>query len=574
MDDFPATKDGVHVVPVWGIVNGINFGSFLSTPADILPQVVNYLDKPPLVLHPKTSLEVKRLFDFRKGPILYNPTEHWLGWCSPSALASAPFAEDLEDPLAFAFDPSSGSENVKAEYTDIPGGNSEASDEDRTLHAFAGYWIVRRWVDRAVWTADKLYSIAKFVATSCSWYCENGRPENVGSLPPEPMVDDLTHMHDTLESAFEAIDEVKAYIVSCLGFLVWFDSIVDIARLGLSNENEEFVRSLRLRDRRKIGLIYYLPRDVHDSNFLHLIFHEVPVHFVWTEAMASQDRYLRLNPNVWSEAAAIIKNNPLTYFDFTDLPSRELWQNQWDESDWFFQYSRAGRLGQVLKSFKPGSYHGLIDFTPFGLRLLFDANEIRAAAERFKCFEKRSLDGPANSPSTYIYFRQNPIRLDEPPMAREQPEMHEHPLSTFAAEYTENVEREKAAFFKNTVVVRERVKNICAPRGDRYFSSYSGSRDHTRPPASEPPVVRRAPVTTEDEPPAKKFRSQGSTVTLETDFGDQPLSRTSLLQRMGIVTRRVEDATAVRDQIQERASKIYTSESPHNFFCKKLLVTL
>ncbi|KAK6974476.1 hypothetical protein R3P38DRAFT_3239324 [Favolaschia claudopus] len=562
MDDFPSTRDGVHAVPVWGLINGITFGSFLSTPADIPPQVVDHLHNPPRVLHPDTSKDIKRLFDFRKGPILYNPTEHWLGWCSPSELDLAPFAEGVEDPIGFAFARDSGSVNVRPEYVDIPGGNSEASDDDRTLRAFAGYWIVRRWVDRASWTANKLYFICKFVATRSRWYCENGQPERVGSLPPEPSMNDLMHMHDTIEAAYQAIDDVKAYIISCLGFLVWFESVADLFQYGLSEENEEFVRSLRLKDRRKIGLIYFMQRDLHDSNFLHLIYNEVPIHFAWTEDMASQDRFLRLNPKLWSEAAAKINDNPLIYVDFSDIPSRVAWQAQWDESDWFFQYARAGRMGQQLKTFKKGSRHGLVDFTPFGLRLLTDANEIRAVSERFKCFEKRSLNGPANAPSTYIYFRQNPIHLDEPSLARQQPEMHEHPLSTFAEEYTENPEIERAVFFENTVTIRERVKNILAPRADRYFSSYSGSLDPTRPPASEPSLIRRL-LPAEDEPPAKKTRSMGSSVTLETQFGDQPLSRTSLLNRMGIVTRRVENDLAVQDNLQERASRVYTSDWIH-----------
>ncbi|KAK6996415.1 hypothetical protein R3P38DRAFT_3222024 [Favolaschia claudopus] len=554
MDDFPIDKDSDYAVPTWGLVNGITFGSFLASPAAIIPQVVDYLDKPPLVLHPDTPLELKKIFDFRKKPILYNATEHWLGWCPSSELVPAPFSEGLVDPLAFAF--ASGYTPLTMEYTDIPGGNSEASDDEHTLRAPAGYSIDEDWTSRAVWTGEKLYRICHHVASRSPWYCYYGDPERVGSLPPEPSFVDLSLPCYSFERAAEVVDEAKSHIISCLGFLIWFDSIADLFTYGLDEEDTEYIRSLRLEDRRKIGVIYHMPRDAHESNFLHLIAHNVPIHFAWTSDMSRSDRFFRLSPEFWGEARAMIERDPRAYLDYSNLPSYQQWRVRLDESDWFFQFAHAGRMGQPLNSFKPGADHGVVDFTPFGLRILRNANEIRAISERFKVFEKRSLDGSPNMIPMYIYFRQNPRQLDEPPMARVQPEMHNHDLSTFAQEYTADSEIEKSVFFERTVIVRERVKNVHAPRVDRFFSTYSGAQTTMRGPTSEP---RREPPAI-DEPRAKKPRSEGAEVQITTQVGDQPLSRDSLLNRMGIETRHMEDRRKISERVRANASSLYTSE--------------
>ncbi|KAJ6463804.1 hypothetical protein C8R47DRAFT_992408 [Mycena vitilis] len=221
-------------------------------------------------------------------------------------------------------------------------------------------------------------------------------------MPEEVDTDPVRLLHPTELRARQAIANIKRETLSLLGFISWFQTVQHSG--SLNAEDEEYVRSLRLDERPKAGVIYNLRRDFHEANFEHLLKFNVPIHVVWKEVMRNDWRFLRLRPEVWNEYVTTKEANPGVVITLQDLPSYEAWKDDWARSDWFFQNCSAGKRGEVVTVFKPGWMYQIIDFHHYGARMLTNWHEIRACAERFHAAVSYSPLG-----TTCTFFRQNPL---------------------------------------------------------------------------------------------------------------------------------------------------------------------
>ncbi|KAJ6602595.1 hypothetical protein DFH09DRAFT_1301615 [Mycena vulgaris] len=82
-----------------------------------------------------------------------------------------------------------------------------------------------------------------------------------------------------------------------LGFLVWLQTVKAVAEWAIGDEDKEFVKTLRP----KAGVMYNLSRDYHEANFIHLLNHDVPIHYPWTDKERADMRFLQLSPEYWNE---------------------------------------------------------------------------------------------------------------------------------------------------------------------------------------------------------------------------------------------------------------------------------
>ncbi|KAJ7793329.1 hypothetical protein B0H13DRAFT_1675580 [Mycena leptocephala] len=279
-------------------------------------------------------------------------------------------------------------------------------------------------------------------------------------------------VHTTEDRARKAGATIKRSTLSLVGFITWFQTLVHLEDTVLHEEDQAYIRSLRLGERAKTGVLYNISRDLHEANFPHLVKHRVPIHVAWTEEEKSNWRFLRLNPEVWSEYAAVrASKSPGETVSLVDLPSGATWLEEWKRSDWFFQNKYASKRGDIVTEFLPSWDYAIIDFHLWGARPLLNAKRIRAYAERFKAAITTTDRG-----TTCTFFRQNPLGIDEPPFDRVRPEPHFHMLESFSLLTDNEVLDEDDVFCEPTEVMREQHKNIHAPRPSRPFNSFNGAR--------------------------------------------------------------------------------------------------
>ncbi|KAJ7071762.1 hypothetical protein B0H15DRAFT_740334, partial [Mycena belliarum] len=223
----------------------------------------------------------------------------------------------------------------------------------------------------------------------------------------------------------------KHAILGALGFLAWYLSVAELGTI-LEASDEAFLRSLRLLDRPKAGVIYDLPRDYHEANFFHLAWNEVPVHYRWTANEEADGRFRRLSPAYWSEYVALKDATAdEDAIQLEEFPSYDLWKDDLERYDWFFQDLRAGKRGKELSShfFRPNWEYRIVDFRLWGARTITNWETIRAYSERFRGTVASTPYG-----TVCTFFRQNPRGLDEPAMLRERPSHHANELTDFARE--------------------------------------------------------------------------------------------------------------------------------------------
>jgi hypothetical protein len=216
-----------------------------------------------------------------------------------------------------------------------------------------------------------------------------------------------------------------------------------------------------------------MSRDFHEANFPHLLLHRVPIHVAWTNEEKGNWRFLRLSPEVWGEYAAVrAATTPGETITLADLPSGATWKNDWERSDWYFQNKAAGKRGKAVTGFLPTWDYSIVDFHLWGARPLIDRKHIRAYAERFKATVTTT-----DRATICTFFRQNPLRRDEPPFDRVQPNPHVHELHDFSALPGDERTKESDVFREKTEVAREQHKDIHAPRPTRPFNSFNGARE-------------------------------------------------------------------------------------------------
>jgi hypothetical protein len=221
------------------------------------------------------------------------------------------------------------------------------------------------------------------LAGGSDWYCRNAFAGAVGSVPESIDKVQLTMLHYTEESAWEALNMVKCSVISHLGFISWFQSIKDLESSTLSDEDKGYIKSLRLSKRDKAGVLFNVSRDYHEMNLIHLAIHSVPTHYMWTSKEKEDRRFLRLSPEYYNEFAVLRDASLGTEFHIENFPSFENWKDDLSRTNWLFQNLKAGKRGGIVKQFQPTWEYYIVDFHLFGARLLRHWEMIRAYSERF-----------------------------------------------------------------------------------------------------------------------------------------------------------------------------------------------
>ncbi|KAK7015061.1 hypothetical protein R3P38DRAFT_3205092 [Favolaschia claudopus] len=464
--DFLYKTNSHPLIPDASTINGIQFLSFLADPADIPSDILSHYDSPPFLLRASTPKSLLKVFDFSKGPVLYNPAEHWLAFAPIGPIPISPFFPEGSEVVSFLFP--SQPVPVEATYTDIYGYDSEKEDPENPSSVFSGYVVDEEWARLATSLLNRLQDICEAIVDNCQWYRSTMTGQK-GDAPRRFNAQFAYAPHRFEIEVREVIHELTLANLSCMGFLAWVLSFNAASGLGLPVADATYLQSLRLATRPKAGVIFHLPRDCHEMNLLHFNANDVPFHYGWTEE-ASRDRgFLRLSPEAWTEVRAAWLERPNQELELSDLRSSEAWYDQWKETDWFFQNLLAGKLGAGRHDFKPSWMYYIIHRHMHGAVRLVDPNVIRAYSERFKCSVAWSPLG-----TTCTFFHINPYTQDEPPFLRSQPDVHRNALSDFAVDFVEDARLEHDTYYESTPMTFERYKNGYAPRPDREFSSFDG----------------------------------------------------------------------------------------------------
>jgi hypothetical protein len=412
--------------------------------------------------------------DFAKSPVWYNPKEHWLGWV-PVSSASSLFERIDEDIVGFLFD--DDPVVTVDQHADVYGYSSE-DEHDVPRKLYAGCYLDETWTNTAIEIAKRLHSISLVLASRTEFY-SRGPTGEMGPVPAALDEGSLLQLQTSEEGAQVAATNAKRMILSFLGFIAWFQSVKALVTTKLSWEDQNFIKSLRLEDRRKAGVLFLLSRDYHYINLMHYINHGVVVHYAWRQQEREDRRFLRLSPEYWNEYVSLkeaLKGEEVTIETF---PSYSGWKNDLESWDWFFQNLRAGKRGDVLTTFKPDWDYYVVDFHLYGARSITHWNTIRAYSERFKGTIAETPTG-----TICTFFRQNPKSVDEPPFERHLQE-HTHELTDFAREEVGEAIPEGEIFYEPTALVREQTKVLHAPQAGRTFNSFNGRMD--------PPIRRSNP---------------------------------------------------------------------------------
>ncbi|KAJ7806735.1 hypothetical protein B0H13DRAFT_1929446 [Mycena leptocephala] len=428
MDNFLTDTSGRVVEPAWSKRDDTWFCSFGASSESIPREALKF--KTPLLylLRSTTSDEVLAALDYTKSPVWYNPEEHWLSWIP---LGRPDWSDGEDDLLAYLFDVRPIP--TEANYASVYGTGSDSDDPMEPKDVFA--------------------------ATNTVWYNTNRWTGASGDVPLKIEEVLFTMVLSSEEQAQRTGEAIKRATLSCAGFIAWFQTLIRLEDTALLQEDRDFVRSLRLSDRPKVRVLYNISRDLHEANFPHLIKHRVPIHVSWMEEEKNNWCFLRLSPEVWGEfSVAKASKAPDEDISLTDLPSGAAWRTEWERSDWFFQNKHAGKRGDVV--------------SVFHLEPLTNTKRIRAYAERFKVAVTTT-----DRATVCTFFRQNPIRRDEPPFDCVQPQPHVHELESFSLT-TDNERLDEDDIFREaTEVVREQSKNIYAPWPSRPFNSFNRARE-------------------------------------------------------------------------------------------------
>jgi hypothetical protein len=251
----------------------------------------------------------------------------------------------------------------------------------------------------------------------------------IGDMPAQVDVDLLTMLMTTESEAQKVAQDARRSILAQMAFLGWFCPIQAGWERDLSENEAEFVRSLRLDSRPKRGFLFKLTRDYQEANFYHLLMHDVPVHYVYSNEEKSSGRFVRYSPEFWEEYMELRREvGGNGAMDLSALPSYELWKTDLERYDMFFQDKHVGRPGGILRNPRADFEYYIVDFLYYGARPVENWHILRAYSERFKA----KLGGIARGTSC-IFFRQNPIRKDEPAADRERPNERRFALTDFAS---------------------------------------------------------------------------------------------------------------------------------------------
>ncbi|KAJ7470048.1 hypothetical protein B0H11DRAFT_2434506 [Mycena galericulata] len=433
--------DGSRPVSLWSIRDHIEWCSVGDLPGRIPPKIDNTIN-------------------VEEHAFIYEPANHWWGWAPTNSLPSlSPASEDV---AGFAFLQSEV--ELEEEYVDIP--TSGGSDDEDYSHNLVGYFIPDWWRRNTVSLSRRLHDIAMTLAVRSEFYGPNAWTTKLGDMPKQVDGDLLDKIQYYNKEAQALATQARYIILGQLAFLSWFMAVQSNWESILDHDDGRFLKSLRLPERKKRGYIVYLSRDYHEVNLGFWTRNGVPFHYPWTDREKAS-----------AERGGLISKYPTSDIDLSVLPSYAEWKESLERYDVFFQDLLSGRMGEVIKEFKPDWEYRIVDFLHYGARPIDNPYQRRAYAERFKGTIRRVAFGK----TICTFFRQNPLRTDEPPSARGNGGIdHHHPLSHFGVVTTRTKDVGMRAFYEDTEQVREQVKNRYAPRGkDRTFNTFNGMRsDH------------------------------------------------------------------------------------------------
>ncbi|KAJ7441227.1 hypothetical protein FB451DRAFT_1414704 [Mycena latifolia] len=461
-EDFNFTDArGFNPVPIWSLSGGVKWCSMNSSPDNIAPDASDYSHYSPY-LYPQDMDDTGKLIHLNLEHYVtyYRSREHWLGWNPASAGLLLGVADD---PLKYLFDRSPVP--TVLEHADVPMSGDSDRGADNT--EWAGYSLGRQWIQDTLFLSQRVADVSMTLVMKNPLYGPNTWTSTIGDVPPvleRAALDRIDYTHSEIQ---QRAAKARRALLNQLGFLNWFLSVETDWKDDLDQDDVAFVNSLHLPERPKRGYLFDLKRDFFEITVPHLVAHDVPVHYLWTDLEEESGRFLRYSPAFLSESETIRANQGGGAINLRELPSYARWLPDLLRYDIFFQDLRVGRVGRVLTEFRPEDDYGIVDFFGYGVRPLDSTWERRVCAERFKGLRHRGISG-----KMITFHRQNPIGIDEPILSRTRAAERPFPLTDFGRPDDEPVNSEVTLFFESTYLIRELVKNRYAPRSDRVFSTY------------------------------------------------------------------------------------------------------
>ncbi|KAF8164044.1 hypothetical protein K438DRAFT_1984929 [Mycena galopus ATCC 62051] len=442
MEFFFTPVNGSTPAPIWTTCSAEQWCSIGGLPIDIPEDVNNYA----LQSDHKEYKRVLLAEGAEDYTAYFHPGMHWLGWSPNVPLDYAPEAGSIwRDPAEFAF--SREEVDLLESWIDpIELGHSE-SDLGDAKGALVGYHILDYWCNTASRLSERLRNVSETLSSSTEWCGRNSQYSSLAILPVD-------------------IDEGPIRSLQ--------SSRKEAERRSLDARDVEFVNLLQLPLRLKRGILFNLSRDYHETNFRFLLANNVPFHYAWTDTEEKTGRFLRCSPQYLSEYEELASRGPVY---FTGLPSFNLWKEDLERYDRYFQDSRSGRVGFIVTGYQPHWEYKMIDYIYYGARLIDSRMERCACAERFRgrLITTKFEDG--TSRTTCTFFRQNPIQGDITLEDLRMPLQHRYCLSDFGRETSIIEKDEHSYFYEDPSIVREQWRTRCAPQPDRSFNTFSGKED-------------------------------------------------------------------------------------------------
>ncbi|KAK7026607.1 hypothetical protein R3P38DRAFT_3191853 [Favolaschia claudopus] len=492
---------GEFVVPIWTVNGSNSFCSFFSRFSDTSSHLMDYHDPVPYLLGDQTPIHVLKDIEFDLFAFWYKPQQHWLGYIPAGPPPTEGFFQDGVDPLAIAF-----SESDVSFYDSYADGFGNDDDGEPIPPQWCGYDIDSQWIKDVCTLNHKLEFIWRSFVSNGHFYRKGNVPGVTGDLPNAVNRPSLTSMMTSEAEVTDTVFRARLALRSQVGFISWLLTVAKIEEAKLPDDYDQFLASLRLDDRPKVGMVFDLSRDVSEINFKHLVDHHIPFHYLWSDNERGNSRYLRYSPEYYGEVEQLLRARSRPHLKdlrVQDLRSFPMWRSKLAATDWNLRNLQGGKRGQFIEEFSPSWDYEVIDEFGYGARPLHHWNIIRAYTERFKGALHEGEHG-----TLCTLFRYDPIATDEPPSARPEP-VHRFPLTAFAVRCDADFLPEKEFYYDSTTRVRERSKNLYAPRPDRVFNNFNGHLI-AEPLFRQGPRLRGRPLKSSRQAEAYKDSSSGS----------------------------------------------------------------
>jgi hypothetical protein len=216
------------------------------------------------------------------------------------------------------------------------------------------------------------------------YYGHNSWTTQFGDLPGQVQDQDVSGLRYHDYEAQEMASDARRVVLSQMGFVVWYTSACEDWEKNLDDDDLDFIQALKLEERPKRGIVFDLPRDYHEITISHLLKYRVPFHYCWTQAANTSGQFLRYSPDFVREYASLAVAQPEGLLDLTELPSYLNWQEDLARYNVYFQDRFSGRMGSLIREFKPDWEYLIVDFSHYGARPVDNLQAKRAYSERFR----------------------------------------------------------------------------------------------------------------------------------------------------------------------------------------------